>query len=91
MNPLIASKVSIGIMYDVINQIRDLIFVVMKMQIRVTGSFFFVNLTVAKPLNVLRRRTHLSNGHTYQVDNPIGLDLELLKRALKEPPKTPLE
>lgn len=54
MNPLIASKVSIGIMYDVIDQIRDLIFVVMKMQIRVTGSFYFVNLTVAKPLNVLR-------------------------------------
>ena len=54
MNPLIASKVSIGIMYDVIDQIRDLIFVVMKMQIRVTGSFYFVNLTVAKPLNVPR-------------------------------------
>ena len=53
MNPLIASKVSIGIMYDVIDQIRDLIFVVMEMQIHVTGRFHFVNLTVAKPLNVI--------------------------------------
>ena len=32
---------------------------------------------------------HLSGGHTDQGDSPIGLDLELLKRALKEPPKTP--
>ena len=37
------------------------------------------------------RRVHLSTGHTYQPDSPIGLDLELLKRALKEPPKTPSE
>ena len=26
-----------------------------------------------------RRRTHLSSGHTYQVDSPIGLDLKLAK------------
>ena len=65
MNPLIASKVSIGIMYDVIDQIRDLIFVVMKMQIRVTGSFHFVNLTVAKPLISI---TTLLAGRYVEVD-----------------------
>ena len=36
------------------------------------------------------RRVHLSSGHTYQVDSPIGLDLKLTSRALREPPKTPL-
>ena len=29
--------------------------------------------------------------HTYQPYSPTGLDLKLLKRALKEPPKIPLE
>ena len=37
------------------------------------------------------RRIHLSSGHTPQVVSPIGLDLKLSKRALEEPPKTPLE
>ena len=30
-------------------------------------------------------------GHTYQLDSPVGLDLRPLKRALKDSPKTPLE
>ena len=30
-------------------------------------------------------------GLTYQMDSPIGLDLKLSKRALKEPPKTRLK
>ena len=37
------------------------------------------------------RRAHLSSGDTYQANSPIGLDSELLKRALKRPPKTPSE
>ena len=53
MNPLIASKLDIGIIHDVVDQVRDLIYVVMEMQIHVTGRFHFVNLTVAKPLNVI--------------------------------------
>ena len=35
-------------------------------------------------------RVHLSTGHTYQPDSPMGLDIKLLERALKEPPKDPL-
>ena len=37
------------------------------------------------------RRVHLSSGRTPQVVSPIGLDLKLLKRALKGPSKIPLE
>ena len=37
------------------------------------------------------RRDNLSSVHTYQVDSPIGLDLKLLRWALKGPPKLPLE
>ena len=33
------------------------------------------------------RRDHLSTEHTYQPSSPMGLELKLLKRALKEPPK----
>ena len=38
-----------------------------------------------------RRRAHPPPVHTYQPYSPTGLDLKLLKRALKEPPKIPLE
>ena len=33
------------------------------------------------------RRDHLSTEHTYQPNSPMGLDLKLLKQALKEPAK----
>ena len=38
----------------------------------------------------LDRRTNPSAEHTYQLDNLIGLGPKLLKRALKEPSKIPL-
>ena len=42
-------------------------------------------------LDTPNKWTHLSNGHTYQMDSLIGLDLKLSKWAPKEPPKTRLE
>ena len=34
---------------------------------------------------------HPPTENTYQLNSPIGLALKLLKRALKEPPRIPLE
>ena len=44
----------------------------------------FAKPRLARRVPLDNRRVHLSNGHTYQMDSPIGLDLKQAKWALED-------